>query len=53
MLSSVQRETCHSAVFVCDGTSESVGALLANIMFFDYCDADTRYVHSGGGTWPR
>ena len=26
------------AVFVCDGSSKFVGALLATIMFFDYCD---------------
>lgn len=33
------------AVFSCDGTSKSVGALLANIMFFGHCDADTALHH--------
>ena len=33
------------AVFVCDGTSKSVGALLANSMFFRLCDATTALSH--------
>ena len=32
-----ERRILH-AVFVCDDASKSVGALLATIMFFDYCD---------------
>ena len=33
------------AAFVCDGTSKSVGALLANTMFFGDCDATTAVSH--------
>lgn len=33
------------AVFVCDGTSKSVGALLASMMFFGQCDLNTVLSH--------
>ena len=33
------------AVFVCDGTSKSVGALLASMMFFGHCDLSTVFSH--------
>ena len=39
-----EKRTIHAA-FVCDGTSKSVGALLANIMFFGLCDATTALSH--------
>ncbi len=39
-----EKRTIH-AVFACDGTSKSVGALLANIMFFGHCDAETALSH--------
>ena len=39
-----EKRTIH-AVFACDGTSKSVGALLASIMFFGHCDANTALSH--------
>ena len=45
ILSSVQGETDDSCSFACDGTSKSVGALLASIMFFGHCDANTALSH--------
>ena len=39
-----EKRTIH-AVFSCNGTSKSIGALLANIMFFGHCDADTALHH--------
>ena len=39
-----EKRTIHAA-FACDGTSKSIGVLLANIMFFGHCDADTALLH--------
>ena len=33
------------AVFVCDGTSKSIGTLLADVMLFDCCDVETALSH--------
>ena len=33
------------AAFACDGTSKSIGLLLANVMFFGHCDADAALLH--------